>query len=142
MPSNISQLAAISSPQTSNPKPEALISNAQPVSQIRPLYRPTSSSTNPLASNPTNSPLSIPLAAPKPTHIQNKTSPTPLADFNKLGGERSPRPMRERGAVERTPSEESWDRDILKPEEDVSGCGCWTVSYLKLGHRVAILIRE
>ena len=124
----------------------------QPVSQIQPAYRPISSSTNPLASNPTNSPLSIALSLPKPARIQKRTSPNPLADFNTLGGEgygiteRSPRAMGERGAVERTHSEDVWDRDILEPDVDdragAGGCGCWTVSYLKLVHRVAILMRE
>ena len=50
--------------------------------------------------------------------------------------------MRERGAVERTLSEDGWDRDILEPEGDdrVGGCGCWSVSYAKRDYCVVILM--
>jgi hypothetical protein len=50
--------------------------------------------------------------------------------------------MRERGAVERTLSEDGWDRDILEPEGDdrVGGCGCWSVSYAKMDCRGVILM--
>lgn len=129
MAPQISQPSLISSTQT-------LAQNSQPVSQIQPSYRPISSSTNPLASNPTNSPFSIALTLPKPARIQKRTSSSTLGDVYSLSeeeygiSERAPRAMRERGAAERTLSEDGWDRDILEPEEDdrAGGCGCWNVS--------------
>jgi hypothetical protein len=142
------QPSPISSTQPSNSKLQSPVLDTQPVSQIQPSYRPISSSTNPLASNPTNSPLSIALALPKPARIQKRTSSSTLGDVYSLGGEeygiaeRAPRAMRERGAVERTLSEDGWDRDILEPEEDdrAGGCGCWSVSYSKMDHCGVILM--
>ena len=126
-------------PQISQPSPTpstpTLVQNTQPVSQIQLSYRPISSITNPLTSNPTNSPLSIGLTLPKPARIQKRTSSSTLGDVCSLReeeygtSERVPRAMREGGAVERTQSEDGWERHILEPEDyRVGGCGCWNVS--------------
>jgi hypothetical protein len=52
--------------------------------------------------------------------------------------------MRERGAVERTLSDDGWDRDILEPEEDdrAWGCGCWNVSYANMSRGDVVLMKK